>query len=295
MSAAIIGPICKDDNIVRGKSYSHIGGVTYYAGMALASLGFDVTIFGTFGRESKDWLKPLEKCKVVRIPAEGTLKFVNEYPNESSDYRVQRAEICDNAIAPEHIAQYDVEKFDCIVLGPLIQGNIGKPLVQELRARNRKAKLFLAASGLLRLCEKGKIVWKLDSELMKVLPLVDYVLLDEDELKFITGRDSVKSAAGFLHAKGVKNLLVTMGSRGSIIFKGSKSYSIPAFSPSSLVDPTGAGDTYLAGFIKSLELFKDAKEQGEFAAMTATIGIEAKGAFNKNAGYVLRMLAKEKS
>ena len=51
MRVAVLGPLCKDENIVRGQSRFGIGGVTHYAGQALQSLGADVELFATFGDE----------------------------------------------------------------------------------------------------------------------------------------------------------------------------------------------------------------------------------------------------
>ena len=59
MKVAVIGPICKDEVVIKGKTYSQLGGVTYYTGHALASLGVDTTIIGSFGHEKQDWLKNL--------------------------------------------------------------------------------------------------------------------------------------------------------------------------------------------------------------------------------------------
>jgi sugar/nucleoside kinase (ribokinase family) len=55
-------------------------------------------------------------------------------------------------------------------------------------------------------------------------------------------------------------------------------------------DPTGAGDSYLAGFIKALSLFDDPKKQGDFAAMTATISLETHGHLKGSTEEVLTRL-----
>ena len=97
MKIAILGPVCKDQNIVKGRPCSQPGGVTYYAGQALACLGVDTVVFGTFGDEPAGWLEGF-KADLVYIPAEGTIRFVNEYPENNLDARIQRAEIYDNEI-----------------------------------------------------------------------------------------------------------------------------------------------------------------------------------------------------
>ncbi|GAF91935.1 unnamed protein product, partial [marine sediment metagenome] len=55
MRCAIVGPICKDVNVVCGKQYILPGGVTYYTGQALASLGVKTVVFGSCGSEDIEW------------------------------------------------------------------------------------------------------------------------------------------------------------------------------------------------------------------------------------------------
>ena len=47
----------------------------------------------------------------------------------------------------------------------------------------------------------------------------------------------------------VKFLVVTLGAKGSVIYTNNKAFAIPAVKPKRLIDPTGAGDAYRAGFI----------------------------------------------
>ena len=55
----------------------------------------------------------------------------------------------------------------------------------------------------------------------------------------------------------VKEIIVTNGSKGSTIFINNEVYNIPAYPTNNLIDPTGAGDTYLAGYMTAVSLFKD--------------------------------------
>jgi len=288
MKVAVIGPICKDEIIIKGKTYSQLGGVTYYTGHALSSLGIDVTVFGSFGHEKQDWLAEFKCNNIIRIKAENTIKFINEYPEDNPDTRIQKAKIYDNQIRAEHIPDHHLNTLDYIILGPLFHDNISKDLFEKIS--NSKAKSILAAQGMIRYLDADKIVWKHQDYLIKILPLIDYLFLDENELEFITKKTDTYESIGFLQEKGIKNIIVTKGKQGSLIFLGDKSYNIKAFPPKELVDPTGAGDSYLAGFVKSLELFDDPLKQGDFAAMAATISIENKGPFNRTINEIYQRL-----
>ena len=115
---------------------------------------------------------------------------------------------------------------------------------------------------------------------LTLLPYCRLTILDEAELEFISGREHLDEGAGVLLEAGTKTLMVTRGSRGSVLFTGSGDYEIPAFQPRDIVDPTGAGDSYLAGYLKAMELYDEPEQRGRFAAMTATISLESAGAFS---------------
>jgi sugar/nucleoside kinase (ribokinase family) len=106
----------------------------------------------------------------------------------------------------------------------------------------------------------------------------------------VSKNNTIDGAAKFFNNHGLSNIIITEGSKGPHPFLGKKYYQIPAFKPLKIVDPTGAGDTYLAAFIRALELFNNPYEQGKFAAMVATMSLENKGAFRKNIEEVLTRL-----
>ncbi|MEK6963503.1 MAG: PfkB family carbohydrate kinase [Nanoarchaeota archaeon] len=287
MKVTVIGPICKDEIIMKGKSHFQSGGVTYYTGEALASLGVDVTILGSFGDEKKDWLSNWKCKKIVHIKKEDTIKFINVYPEKNPDIRIQKAHIAPNQIRIQDIQEETVNDANFIILGPLFHDNLDQALVEKL---SKYAPLVLAPQGLIRYLDGEKIVWKNRENVLRLLPYIEYLFLNEEELRFISDQEGVQEGAAFLQKKGAKNVIATLGQRGSWLFLGHKEYKIKAFPSKELVDPTGAGDSYMAGFIQALSLFKDPIKQGEFAAMTATITIENKGPSNASQGEVIQRL-----
>ena len=136
-------------------------------------------------------------------------------------------------------------------------------------------------------------MWKNPDNVIRVLPHIDYMFLDEAELRFIANRQKFEKSVSCLQSKGLDNIVVTQGNQGSVVFLKNNCYQIPAFPVNKLVDPTGAGDSYAAGFVHAMSLFNDPIKQGKFAAMTATMGIENKGPFNKTADEVLKRLKLE--
>ncbi|MBW7997961.1 MAG: hypothetical protein FVQ81_15605 [Candidatus Glassbacteria bacterium] len=286
MKTAVAGPLSRDRNIIGGKSYERPGGVTYYSGIALARLGADTLVLGTCGEDIPPWPEN-ESATLVRIPAAGTIEFINEYATADCDCRRQRAVVHENTITPAQLDPEELSKIGRIILGPLIHDNISPALVEFLAGFG---KLALAVQGLIRYLENGKIIWAKPERVLPMLPFCEYAAMDESELRFISGREELDEGARVLLDAGAAGLIVTRGSEGSVLYIDAKRYDIPAFGPQRIVDPTGAGDSYLAGFIRALDLYDDPVRQGEFAAMTATISLENSGAFRGSADSVLQRL-----
>jgi len=287
MRVAILGPLCRDRNIVQGISRSRPGGVTYYAGEALACLGVETWLFATYGAESPCAPGDL-KARLVHLPAEGTLRFENEYPSANPDLRIQRAEVYRNEIAASQVRDLLPEALDYIILGPLFNADLSLELVEYLSGL--EAELVLSAQGTIRYLEGERIIWKNPKKAQALLPYLDYVFLDESELRFISGMDDPGQAARNLQKLGVWAVAVTRGEKSSRLFLGDREYEIRAFPPRMIADPTGAGDSYLAGFLKARELFDSPVKQGEFAAMTATLSLECEGPFSLTAAEVIERL-----
>ena len=77
---------------------------------------------------------------------------------------------------------------------------------------------------------------------------VDLLFANEDEALQLTGRTDLKSALTELSIK-VPTLVVTKGPEGAIAIENGERISIPAAPVSGVVDTTGAGDLFAAGFL----------------------------------------------
>lgn len=111
---------------------------------------------------------------------------------------------------------------------------------------------------------------------------IDYLTPNETELKKLTGlntdtEEEIEEAAKVLLAKGVKNLLVTIGSKGAMLINENGTKVYPGFKVDA-VDTTAAGDTFNAGFIVGLSEGMEVEEAIRFANAAASITVTRKGA-----------------
>ncbi|MFI6819063.1 carbohydrate kinase family protein [Nonomuraea sp. NPDC050328] len=83
------------------------------------------------------------------------------------------------------------------------------------------------------------------------LPHVDYVLPNESQAMAMTGAATPEQAAEALLADGPRGVLVTLGEQGSLVVTEAGATRVPARKVD-VVDTTGCGDAYCAGFLTGL-------------------------------------------
>lgn len=117
---------------------------------------------------------------------------------------------------------------------------------------------------------KGLIVLKLMIERSFVM------LPSENELKLLTGK-KYDEGSKILMKKGVSIVAVKLGERGCYVTDGKESYLVDPYKVK-VVDTTGAGDAFCAGFLYSLIKNKDLYDCGRFGNFVASRCIEKVGA-----------------
>jgi ribokinase len=109
------------------------------------------------------------------------------------------------------------------------------------------------------------------------------LLPNEYEAALMTGSPSLQSAADLqtaaqkLLSLGVKNLMVTMGSQGAMLFDGQMESNIPAC-PVQAVDTTAAGDCFVGALAVGLCEGKSLLSAAEFASAASAISVTRDGA-----------------
>lgn len=111
---------------------------------------------------------------------------------------------------------------------------------------------------------------------------VDYITPNETEAGLLSGIDvhdleSAKRAAEAIHNKGVKNTVITLGSKGSLAFDGKKFIHSPAF-PAVVKNTAGAGDAFNGALASGLAKGKSLESALCYASAFASLAVETSNA-----------------
>jgi sugar/nucleoside kinase (ribokinase family) len=128
-----------------------------------------------------------------------------------------------------------------------VAGEITFDVAEKLRKRAEV--LSLDPQGLVRdFDEEGNVtLGRLKEE--RILELVDVYKSSLAEIKAATETSDLKLAIRKVHDCGVKTVIVTLGVRGAVLSTEENLYKIPTYKPKKIVDPTGAGDAFIGGFL----------------------------------------------
>lgn len=85
--------------------------------------------------------------------------------------------------------------------------------------------------------------------LLKVLLRVDFLLLNDEEARMLSGINNLVRAARAIQDLGPKNVIIKRGDAGALLFHADQIFAAPALPLSDVVDPTGAGDCFAGGFM----------------------------------------------
>lgn len=95
-----------------------------------------------------------------------------------------------------------------------------------------------------------------------ILPRVDLLVINEEEVLMLAGARTVTRAARRILELGARAVLVKRGEYGAILFSADAVFAVPAFPLEEVFDPTGAGDTFAGGLMGAVAASGDRSERG---------------------------------
>ncbi len=90
--------------------------------------------------------------------------------------------------------------------------------------------------------------------LLKLLPRLDGLLINDGEAQLLTGEKSLVRAGAAVRRLGPKFVILKKGEHGAMLFSADGVFVVPAYPTPDVVDPTGAGDSFagaLMGYLDS--------------------------------------------
>jgi sugar/nucleoside kinase (ribokinase family) len=147
----------------------------------------------------------------------------------------------------------------------------GEPCARVLeRARNLGARTALDTA------------WDAQGRWMKVLspclPHLDYFLPSYDEAVALSGETDPDRMADLFLEKGVGTVVIKLGADGCLVSTREQRWRIPGFPVSRVLDTTGAGDAFCAGFLTGITKGLSLQDAGRMGNAVGSLCIGAVGA-----------------
>lgn len=265
------------ETLLGGVFHTYPGGKGANQAVAASRLGGHVTMVGCVGEDS------FGKELINTLSDEGidTTHICVQRESSTGVALIQVDDQAQNSIAVASGANYflsssyvekamqAIEKIDVVVM-PL-EIPLEAIYTAALIANRRGAKVILNPAPAQDLASA-------------LLSKVDYLIPNEFEIATMTGIQiestaDVLRAAQQLFSKGVKNLVVTLGDKGSVVFDGktNENLNIPAWKVQA-VDTTAAGDCFIGALAVGLSEGKSIINAAEFAGAAAAISVTRVGA-----------------
>lgn len=274
-----IGHITKDKIVTPRQTVYMAGGTSFYFAYAFSHLPGKVS-FELATKLGADEMDVVEKMRSAGIDvrtweSRKSVFFENIYGDNQND-RTQKVRAKADPFTVEEVSTLDAKIYH---LGSLLADDFSPEVVKCL---SRKGRISIDAQGYLREV-RGEDVFPVDWEGKRdILACTDIIKVNEHEMEVITGSKDPREAAQQLARWGVKEVVVTLGSYGSLILADGQFYQIPAYAPKEIVDATGCGDTYSAGYLYCRSQGEGFTEAGKFAAAMCTLKLQHSGPFDGN-------------
>ncbi len=259
MSVLIAGSTALDSiKTPKAENPRLLGGSASHAAVA-ASFFSPVKLVGVVGDDfPKKYLKLYRRHKIdlegLQILPGKTFHWSGEYEVNMNNRRTLLTELgVFETFTPTLPKSYQQSSF-------VLLANIAPALQHHVLNQMQRPKFVVADTMDLWL----NIALK---DLLKLLPRLDGFVLNDSEAHQLTKEDNVFSALRKIHKLGPRYVIIKKGSHGSIL-SGPKGFFIcPAYPLNKVVDPTGAGDSFVGGMMGCLATARGSIDQNIRRAM----------------------------
>ncbi len=239
MSLVVVGSIALDTiKTPAGEVEDVLGGSAIYASIA-GKYFTDVAIVGVVGEDfPQDHIDLLNNKMInidglVKVPGK-TFRWKGEYHN------LNQATTLDTQL--NVFAEFKpILTQECKTNNVTLLGNIHPALQLEVLDQ-------IECSDLIAMDTMNLWIDMTKAELTKVIKRVDLIFINEDEIKMYAEKSNIFEAIESILALGVKYVVVKRGEYGAIVASKDDLFFVPVYPVRTVVDPTGAGDSFAGGF-----------------------------------------------
>ena len=282
-----IGHITRDKIVTPKNTVYMAGGTSYYMSYGISRLPEKVS-YQLVTKVGEGQMGEVEKLRQAGVdtlcyPSRHTVYFENRYGIDTNN-RTQRVLAKADPFTLEEVRPLEARVFH---LGSLLADDFSPEVVKYLAT---KGLVSIDVQGYLREVvgeDVRAIPWKHQEEFLAATSILK---LNEHEMEVITNSKDPRTVARTLADQGVREVVITLGSYGSLIYADRHFYEIPAFQPREVVDATGCGDTYSTGYLYCRLQGMGYAEAGRFAAAMCTLKLEHNGPFDGTLADIERVM-----
>lgn len=259
MSILVVGSVAFDSvKTPYGEAEEAVGGsATYFA--AAASFFTPVDIVAVVGKDfPRESLQFLSERQVdlsgLEIADGKTFRWAGEYEPNMNDRQTLDTQL--NVFADFHPRLTDRHREQPFVFLANIDPELQSSVLQQV------AHPQLVICDTMDFWISGK-----KDELLETLTLVDVLIINDSEARDLVGDYNLARAANQILGMGPRAVVIKRGEHGASLVTSDTYFAVPAFPVLSVIDPTGAGDSFAGGFVGHLAKSGDTSDTGLKRAM----------------------------
>jgi len=255
-SVAIIGTVAFDSiETPFGKKERILGGSATFSGIA-ASLFSPVSLISIVGRDFPQEHFDFFKSKQINVDG------ISVTPGKTFHWKGYYKGDMNQAFTVSTELNV-LEKFD-----PLVPKTAQSSAIVFLAnidpALQKKALTQFKSANLVILDTMNFWIEHRLAELKETLRLADILIVNDQEIRQLTGKTNVIQAMAEILNLGPKRVILKKGEHGSMMHNGKQIFICPAVPLTHVTDPTGAGDSFAGGFAGYLAQYSSLEDEEIF-------------------------------
>ena len=266
----------KGETVIGDRFFSSAGGKGANQAVAIAKLGIPVSLVGQVGNDTfgQTLINSLQSSGVntdsININSHTYSGIASIVVDRYGANTIACAGGANNLVREAEIEQFK----KLLPQAKIVLLELGIPLATVLTAA-REAK----AHDCLLILDPAPVTANLPEELYSLVDIITPNEIEASQLVGFTvdGVTTARQAASSLHQMGIKNVIITLGSQGSLYSNELESYWLkPIDVP--VVDTVAAGDAFNGALAVGLASGKKIKEAVQWATVGAALSVTKNGA-----------------